>query len=153
MGAQEATWQGTYVMSARLAPRTSMSNPQPHSTGKVAALVVAAGRGIRSGLELPKQYTVIGGKTVLARAIDALRSHEAVGDVLVVIGDGQESLYRDAVKGITGLLPPVAGGASRQASVRNGLEALAARSPEIVLVHDAARPFVNRDTIGCVIDA
>jgi 2-C-methyl-D-erythritol 4-phosphate cytidylyltransferase/2-C-methyl-D-erythritol 2,4-cyclodiphosphate synthase len=130
-----------------------MSNPQPHSTGKVAALVVAAGRGVRSGLELPKQYTVIGGKTVLARAIDALRSHEAVGDVLVVIGDGQESLYRDAVKGITGLLPPVAGGASRQASVRNGLEALAARSPEIVLVHDAARPFVNRDTIGCVIDA
>src|SRR5258706_12367816 len=117
-------------MSARLASRTSMSNQPSAPAAKIAALVVAAGRGVRSGLGLPKQYAVLGGKTVLRRTLEALRSHEAVGDILVVIGDGDEALYGEAVRGIPELLPPVAGGASRQASVRNGLEALASRSPD-----------------------
>ena len=112
-----------------------------------------AGKGLRAGLELPKQYAVLGGKTVLRRTIEALLSHEAVGDVQVVIGEGDGALYEEAVRGLPKLLPPVVGGATRQQSVRNGLEALAPRAPSIVLVHDAARPFVTRETIGRVIDA
>ena len=69
------------------------------------------GRGTRAGRELPKQYAVIGGKTVLRRTLEALLSHEAIGDVLVVIGDGDAALYEDAVRGLPRLLPPVAGGA------------------------------------------
>jgi 2-C-methyl-D-erythritol 4-phosphate cytidylyltransferase/2-C-methyl-D-erythritol 2,4-cyclodiphosphate synthase len=120
---------------------------------RVTAIVVAAGRGTRSGLELPKQYTVLGGKTVLRRTIEALLSHEGLSDVIVVIGAGDEARYAAATDGLPKLLPPVTGGAQRQESVRNGLEALAARSPGIVLVHDAARPFIDRALIDRVIGA
>src|SRR5690242_10630511 len=103
-----------------------MSNDNQPASRKVAALIVAAGRGVRSGLEVPKQYAAIGGKPVLRRAIEAMMAHHAVQHVLVVIGDGDEPRYQSATKGLPNLLPPVAGGASRQASVRNGLEALVA---------------------------
>lgn len=119
----------------------------------VAGLVVAAGRGSRAGRDMPKQYAMLGGKTVLRRTLEALLSHEAIDNLLVVIGDGDDALYEEAVRGLPKLLPPVAGGATRQQSVRNGLEALASRAPNIVLVHDAARPFVTPATIGRVIDA
>jgi 2-C-methyl-D-erythritol 4-phosphate cytidylyltransferase/2-C-methyl-D-erythritol 2,4-cyclodiphosphate synthase len=121
-------------------------------SGTVAALVVAAGRGSRAGRELPKQYAMLGGKAVLRRTLEALLSHEAIGNLLVVIGDGDDALYEEAVRGLPKLLPPVAGGATRQQSVRNGLEALTSRAPSIVLVHDAARPFVTPETIGRVIE-
>ena len=90
---------------------------------------------------------------VLRRTIEALLSHEALSDVIVVIGEGDEARYAAATDGLPQLLPPVTGGAQRQESVRNGLEALAARSPAIVLVHDAARPFVDRPLIDRVIAA
>src|SRR4051794_41109886 len=125
--------QSTYDKSARLASRMSMSNPPPPGSPKVSALVVAAGRGNRAGLDIPKQYAVVGGKTVLRRTLEALLSHGSVGDILVVIGDGDDRRYNEAVLGLMGLLPPVRGGASRQMSVRNGLEALASQAPDIVL--------------------
>lgn len=118
----------------------------------MAALVVAGGKGLRAGRERPKQYAELGGKTVLRRTIEALLSHSAVGDVQVVIGEGDRGLYDDAVRGLPNLLAPVSGGETRQQSVRNGLEALAARrAPRLVLVHDAARPFVTSETIERVI--
>ncbi len=120
---------------------------------EVLALVVAAGRGSRAGRDLPKQYVRLGDRTVLQRTVEALGSHAGIDVVQVVIGEGDEQAYADAVAGLPKLLPPVAGGRTRQQSVRNGLEALAARAPRLVLVHDAARPFVTADVIGRVIAA
>ena len=120
---------------------------------KPAALVVAAGRGVRTGLDLPKQYVTLGGKSVLRRTLEALRLHDGVGAIQVVIRPGDGDLYEASVGGLPGLLPPVQGGATRQQSVRNGLEALAADAPQIVLVHDAARPFASPSMIAEVIAA
>jgi 2-C-methyl-D-erythritol 4-phosphate cytidylyltransferase/2-C-methyl-D-erythritol 2,4-cyclodiphosphate synthase len=111
---------------------------------KIVALVVAAGSGTRAGGHVPKQYRKIGGKAVLAHAFDQLRRAGAT-DVRVVIGRGQEGLYAEAV-GDRPLPPPILGGAERRISVRNGLEAIAAEGgADIVLIHDAARPFVFLD--------
>jgi 2-C-methyl-D-erythritol 4-phosphate cytidylyltransferase/2-C-methyl-D-erythritol 2,4-cyclodiphosphate synthase len=78
---------------------------------------------------------------VLAHAVEHLRG-PAINAVHVVIGEGQEQLYRDAIDA-SSLPPPIIGGATRQQSVRNGLESLAASADvEHVLIHDAARPFV-----------
>jgi 2-C-methyl-D-erythritol 4-phosphate cytidylyltransferase/2-C-methyl-D-erythritol 2,4-cyclodiphosphate synthase len=108
---------------------------------KIVALLVAAGSGTRAGGAAPKQYRRIGGKAVLAHAVDALRRAGAA-EVRVVIGRGQEPLYRAAV-GDRALPSPVFGGAERRESVRNGLEAIAADGgAELVLIHDAARPFL-----------
>jgi 2-C-methyl-D-erythritol 4-phosphate cytidylyltransferase/2-C-methyl-D-erythritol 2,4-cyclodiphosphate synthase len=107
-------------------------------TMETAALVVAAGVGVRAGDGLPKQYRRIAGKAVLAHAVDALRAHGSVGTVQVVIGPGQEALYADAIGG-RDLPPPIVGGARRRDSVRHGLAALRAGR---VLIHDAARPFL-----------
>jgi 2-C-methyl-D-erythritol 4-phosphate cytidylyltransferase/2-C-methyl-D-erythritol 2,4-cyclodiphosphate synthase len=128
--------------------------PQPNRKQKGAiALVVAAGRGRRAARNLPKQYATLGGTTVLRRTVNAFLSHTGIDGVLVVIGDGDAALYENAIRGLPKLLPPVAGGATRQQSVRNGLEALAADPPRLVLVHDAARPFVSQAVIGNVIAA
>ncbi len=111
-------------------------------TQTVTALIVAAGRGSRAGGGLPKQYRLLDGQPVLARSIQALLAHASVGAVQVVIHPDDLALYKAAVQGLEGLLPPVYGGDTRSASVLNGLEALADSAPDIVLIHDAARPFL-----------
>jgi 2-C-methyl-D-erythritol 4-phosphate cytidylyltransferase/2-C-methyl-D-erythritol 2,4-cyclodiphosphate synthase len=109
--------------------------------GRTIALVVAAGSGTRAGSAMPKQFRRIAGKALLAHAVDRLR-HDGIDQVQVVIGEGQESDYRDAI-GDRSLLPPVIGGAERRQSVWNGLEAIAAvGGASRVLIHDAARPFL-----------
>lgn len=127
-----------------------MSTPaDPHpSRSLVAALVVAAGRGVRAGGGPPKQYRALGSASVLARSLAAFAGHEAVGAVLAVIHPEDEALYRAAATGLPKLRPPALGGASRQASVLAGLRALDATSPDIVLIHDAARPFASSALIG-----
>lgn len=117
---------------------------------KAAALVVAAGRGNRAAQDLPKQYVSLGGVPVLRRTLQALLSHPEVEGLQVVIGPDDTALYEETVRGLPKLLPPVVGGATRQQSVLSGLEALAAHAPEMVLVHDAARPFVSAEMIGRV---
>lgn len=108
---------------------------------RTVALIVAAGAGMRAGGGVPKQYRVIGGKALLAHAVDHLQ-HPAIDEVRVVIGAGQEALYREAIGG-RALPSPIIGGLERQDSVRAGLEAIARDGgAEVVLVHDAARPFV-----------
>ena len=120
--------------------------------GKIAALLVAAGTGSRAGGALPKQYRRIAGRSMLAHALDGLR-HPRIESVQVVIGEGQESAYREAV-GESPLPAPVIGGATRQASVRNGLEALARRGDVAqVLIHDAARPFLPAAIVDRLLDA
>jgi 2-C-methyl-D-erythritol 4-phosphate cytidylyltransferase/2-C-methyl-D-erythritol 2,4-cyclodiphosphate synthase len=117
--------------------------------GRTVALVVAAGSGDRAGGGTPKQYRRIGGKALLAHAIDRL-DHPAIEAIQVVIGEGQEAAYREAIGG-RALLSPVIGGATRRHSVRNGLEALA--GAERVLIHDAARPFLPGAVIDRLLDA
>jgi 2-C-methyl-D-erythritol 4-phosphate cytidylyltransferase/2-C-methyl-D-erythritol 2,4-cyclodiphosphate synthase len=121
----------------------------------VAALIVAAGRGLRASGEAsrPKQYRSIGGVPVLARSIGAFAAHPGVGDILVVIHPDDASLYEAASRPFAKRLrKPVPGGARRQDSVRAGLEALAPEAPTSVLIHDAARPFVDAGLISRVID-
>jgi 2-C-methyl-D-erythritol 4-phosphate cytidylyltransferase / 2-C-methyl-D-erythritol 2,4-cyclodiphosphate synthase len=116
------------------------------------ALVVAAGRGTRLGAPLPKQYLPLAGKPVLRYSLETLASHSAIDAVRVVFNPDDAASYEAAAHGLD-LLPPVAGGAARQDSVRLGLESLAAAPPARVLIHDAARPFLDRDTIDRVLAA
>jgi 2-C-methyl-D-erythritol 4-phosphate cytidylyltransferase/2-C-methyl-D-erythritol 2,4-cyclodiphosphate synthase len=110
------------------------------------ALIVAAGRGHRTGLDLPKQYIDLAGKTVLARTVDAFLNHTKIDDVCVVIHPDDAPLYTAAM-GQRQVLPWVAGGDTRQASVKNGLDGIFTLNPENVLIHDAARPFVSAGLI------
>ena len=120
--------------------------------GAVAAIVVAGGRGIRAGGELPKQYKTIMGVPVLRRSLLAFTSHPGIDLVQPVIHPNDERLFHGAAAGLP-VRSPVNGGATRQASVFAGLEALAAEEPEIVLVHDAARPFASAGLVSRAIAA
>jgi len=122
-------------------------------TGLVAAVIVAAGRGERAGGGIPKQYRDIAGEPMIRPTLRAFLNHPSVGVVQPVIGGGDEEAFRAATAGLAKLLAPVAGGATRQASVRAGLDALAARAPALVLIHDAARPFLSPGLIGRAIAA
>ncbi len=116
------------------------------------ALVLAAGRGTRFGGTLPKQYLPLGGSSVLRHAVEAFAGHPRIDRVLVTIRPEDRETYDRALAGLD-LLPPVAGGAERQDSVRLGLEALAPHRPERVLIHDGARPFPEAAMIDRVLDA
>jgi 2-C-methyl-D-erythritol 4-phosphate cytidylyltransferase/2-C-methyl-D-erythritol 2,4-cyclodiphosphate synthase len=114
------------------------------------ALIVAAGRGSRFGGPLPKQYALLAGRPVLRHTLEAWRSAPQINGLRVVIANGDENYYADAVAGLD-LPPPIPGGVSRQQSVLNGLEALAGGAPDFVAVHDAARPFVKPvDIMACM---
>ena len=118
----------------------------------VAAVVVAAGRGLRAGGNLPKQYRELAGEPVIRSSLSLFAWHGQIGAVQAVIHPDDRSSYDIAAKGLR-LLAPVPGGATRQASVRAGLEALSARAPDIVLVHDAARPFCSAELVSRAIVA
>ena len=117
-----------------------MSAPLP----AFAAVVVAAGSGSRAGG--PKQWRSLGGKPVLRWSVEALLEAGA-GDVVVVVPAGAEAEAETALAGLEGWRA-VAGGASRAASVQNGLAALEAPDDRPVLVHDAARPLLGRPVIA-----
>jgi 2-C-methyl-D-erythritol 4-phosphate cytidylyltransferase/2-C-methyl-D-erythritol 2,4-cyclodiphosphate synthase len=124
-------------------------------TGLVAAVVVAAGRGERAGGGIPKQYRNIAGEPMIRPTLRAFLQHARIGLVQPVIGADAET-FRTAtadMKTDMKILAPVPGGATRQVSVRAGLEALAARSPALVLIHDAARPFLTPALIDRAIAA
>jgi 2-C-methyl-D-erythritol 4-phosphate cytidylyltransferase/2-C-methyl-D-erythritol 2,4-cyclodiphosphate synthase len=108
----------------------------------VAAIVVAAGRGLRAGGGRPKQYRELASHPVIRPSLALLSEHRNIAAVQPVIHPEDQELYDAAAVGLR-LLRPVFGGATRQASVRAGLEALAPHRPEVVLVHDAARPFAS----------
>ena len=116
------------------------------------ALIVAGGRGSRFGGDIPKQYAFLEGEPVLRRTVTVFQAVPGIDRIQVVIGPGDQALYDAAVAGLD-LPPPVEGGVSRQHSVLNGLEALTVHPPDLVAIHDAARPFIRRDDIAACLKA
>ena len=114
------------------------------------ALIVAAGSGVRFGGPVPKQYQDVGGMPILRRSVLAFLNHPHIDSVQVVISPQHRDFYDRAVAGLD-LPPPVHGGKTRQDSVRLGLEALAkSNKPDLVMIHDAARPLIDAATITAV---
>ncbi len=114
---------------------------------RIAAILVAGGSGQRFGADRPKQFFLCAGKPVVRWAAERLHPHVAL---LQPVGDAAG--LSEALAGLDHL-PVVPGGANRQDSVRAGLEALAPHAPDIVLIHDAARPFVPDGAVAALIDA
>jgi 2-C-methyl-D-erythritol 4-phosphate cytidylyltransferase / 2-C-methyl-D-erythritol 2,4-cyclodiphosphate synthase len=121
-------------------------------TGTVAAVVVAGGRGLRAGGDVPKQYRLVGNVPVLRQSLAIFATHPDIQWVQPVIHRDDGASYSEAAEGLP-VLPPAFGGATRQGSVRAGLEALAGHHPAIVLVHDAARPFTSAAMVSRAIVA
>ncbi len=115
-------------------------------------LIVAAGRGHRAGEGLPKQYRAVAGKPVLRHAVEAVRQVAGIDSVAVAIHPDDEMLYASSIAGL-GLRAPIHGGATRQESVRLGLEALSGEGPSRVLIHDAARAFMPPSAMARVLAA
>ncbi|MGC1779657.1 MAG: bifunctional 2-C-methyl-D-erythritol 4-phosphate cytidylyltransferase/2-C-methyl-D-erythritol 2,4-cyclodiphosphate synthase [Xanthobacteraceae bacterium] len=122
-------------------------------TDRVAAIVVAAGRGERAGGGVPKQYRPIAGEPMIRPTLRAFLDHPQIDVVQPVIRAGDEPDFGAATAGLKNMPAPVVGGATRQASVRAGLEALAPVAPDFVLIHDAARPFLTPGLIDRAIIA
>ena len=127
-------------------------------SSRVSLIVVAAGRGARLGGALPKQYLGCAGKPLLCHTLEALADAGAFAAITVVIHPDDLDLYDAALGQLSAsahalLTPPAFGGATRQQSVRNGLEAQTEARPEIVLIHDGARPFCSRALTHRAIEA
>ena len=124
----------------------------------VALVVVAAGRGARLGAERPKQYLVCAGKPLLVHTLEALTAAWPFSAVTVAIHADDRAHYAEALALLSpearaAIGPPANGGATRQRSVLAGLEALAGSRPDIVLIHDAARPFPSRELVARAVHA
>lgn len=119
----------------------------PPARPRIAAVIVAAGRGTRAGAGLPKQWRPLAGARVADHTIRAFAHHPRIDDIMVVVHPEDGAHWRDLGVAVT------FGGAGRDDSVRLGLEALAARAPDLVLIHDVARACIDAATIDRVIDA
>jgi 2-C-methyl-D-erythritol 4-phosphate cytidylyltransferase / 2-C-methyl-D-erythritol 2,4-cyclodiphosphate synthase len=124
----------------------------------VGVIVVAAGRGVRFGTEVPKQYLRLGGRSTLSYALRAFIAHPLVQRIVTVIHPDDHEAFQAAVPEFrdeisSGRLASAYGGFTRQASVSEGLEVLASTNPDVVLVHDAARPFISTELVSRAIEA
>lgn len=120
-------------------------------TPRIAAVIVAAGQGLRAGQPLPKQFARWRGKPVVRHSAEALAA-SGVGTIVVAIPEGAEAIAGEALAGIPGIAL-ITGGATRQQSVRRGLDALEAVAPDLVLIHDAARPILPGEVVERLISA
>ena len=128
------------------------------SSIRVGLLVVAGGRGVRLGAERPKQYLALAGRPLIIHTLEALVAGFPFSAATVVIRAEDRALYDEAIAHLTpaaaaALSPPAIGGVTRQQSVLAGLEALEAAAPEIVLIHDAVRPFPSPALVARAIKA
>ena len=124
----------------------------------VALVVAAGGRGERLGGERPKQYLPCAGRPLIAHALEALTTAWPFSAVVVAIQAGDRALYDEALThlapGAAAVIgPPAIAGSTRQQSVLAGLEAVAREEPDLVLIHDAARPFPSRELVARAVDA
>jgi 2-C-methyl-D-erythritol 4-phosphate cytidylyltransferase/2-C-methyl-D-erythritol 2,4-cyclodiphosphate synthase len=125
---------------------------------RISLIVAAAGRGARFGGAIPKQYMPCAGRPLLCHTLEALTAGHEFCAVTVVIHPDDRDLYEATLKQLSipaaaQLTPPAFGGATRQQSVRNGLRAQAGARPDVVLIHDGARPFPSRELISRAIEA
>lgn len=121
----------------------------------IAAVIVAAGRGERAGAskEGPKQYRRIAGTAVLAHTLGVFLGHPAIARIVVAIHPDDDALFAAAVGDLPAHVSTVHGGATRQQSTLLGLRALASAAPDVVLIHDGVRPFVDPAMIDRVVAA
>lgn len=131
-----------------------MSHRPTNRTAKIAAVIVAAGRGERAGAsaEGPKQYRRIAGTAVIARTLRAFVEHPAIARIIVVIHPDDDAPFAAAVGALPAHVTTVHGGTTRQQSTLLGLRALSDWSPDVALIHDGVRPFVDAGTIDRVVD-
>jgi len=116
---------------------------------KLAVVVVAGGRGERAGSSGgPKQYRLVGGRPIIRHTLERLAAHPAIARIVVAIHRDDEGLFGEASRGISERISFVHGGSSRQSSTLQGLRALAqAEAPDVVMIHDAVRPFMDSPLI------
>jgi 2-C-methyl-D-erythritol 4-phosphate cytidylyltransferase/2-C-methyl-D-erythritol 2,4-cyclodiphosphate synthase len=120
-------------------------------SSEIAVVIVAAGRGERAGTaEGPKQYRSLAGKSVLARSLEPFVNDQRFGRIVVVRHKDDETLFLEAVSGLANRVICAIGASTRQSSVLNGLRILANDPPRYVLIHDAARPFVDSELLDRV---
>jgi 2-C-methyl-D-erythritol 4-phosphate cytidylyltransferase / 2-C-methyl-D-erythritol 2,4-cyclodiphosphate synthase len=120
----------------------------------IAVVIVAAGRGERAGAshEGPKQYRLIGGRSIISRTIEALAAHPRISDIVVVINPDDEDLFQASMPEPGYQIMTVHGGSTRQSSTYKGLLALQTRAPRYVMIHDGVRPFVDSDLLDRVVE-
>ena len=128
-----------------------MSALPPNPSSATAAVVVAAGQGLRAGGTVPKQFALWRGKPLLRHSVEAL-ADAGISPIVVVIPPAWKATAAEVLAGVPGIRF-VPGGASRQESVRAGLEALADDHPDQVLIHDAARPDLPAAVIAALLAA
>jgi 2-C-methyl-D-erythritol 4-phosphate cytidylyltransferase / 2-C-methyl-D-erythritol 2,4-cyclodiphosphate synthase len=119
---------------------------------RVAAIIAAGGRGARLGADRPKQLLALGGRTILDRSVDAFVAHPRIDEVVIVAPADLVAELRAAWATAPKPVSVVAGGERRQDSVANGFAAVEDRV-DVVLIHDAARPFVSADVIARTLEA
>ncbi len=124
---------------------TAPSTPLP----RLAAVIVAAGQGLRAGQPLPKQFARWRGKPVVRHSAEALAAAGA-SPIVIAIPEGAEAIATECLAGLPGIRL-ITGGDTRQESVRLALEALAGSAPDLVLIHDAARPVLPLPVIDRLI--
>jgi 2-C-methyl-D-erythritol 4-phosphate cytidylyltransferase/2-C-methyl-D-erythritol 2,4-cyclodiphosphate synthase len=114
---------------------------------QVAAIIAAGGRGVRFGADRPKQFLDIGGRSILELSVAALAASERIHQIIVALPEDHVDAGARALREAIGRpVAVVAGGARRQDSVANAF-AKASKDADIVVIHDAARPFVTREVI------
>src|SRR3954466_15538661 len=118
----------------------------------VGVVIVAGGKGARVGGDIPKQLLDLGGRSMLARSVAAFDAHPRVSEFVVVLPNDLVDRGRELIGAVSSSWNFAAGGARRQDSVQNGLKSLSA-DVSVVLIHDAARPFITPALIERVIDA
>lgn len=122
-----------------------------HSHPRIAAVIVAAGQGLRAGQQLPKQFARWRGKPVVRHSAEAF-AKAGIFPIAVAIPEGADDVASAALQGIPNIRL-VTGGATRRNSVRRALEAFADDPPELVLIHDAARPGLPQAVIDRLVAA
>jgi 2-C-methyl-D-erythritol 4-phosphate cytidylyltransferase / 2-C-methyl-D-erythritol 2,4-cyclodiphosphate synthase len=120
-------------------------------TNDIIAIIVAGGTGQRIG-GIPKQYRILeNGKTVLENAVEPFLLHEKIKKVQVVCDQKLSDSFFKNIVDTSKLLPNILGGITRQESVFKGLQSIASLNPNLVLIHDGARPFVNKNLIDKIL--
>lgn len=129
-----------------------MNHTFPDPAGKrVAAVVVAAGQGLRAGGSVPKQFAQWRGAPLVRHSVKRM-ADAGIAPIVVAIPENWRATAEESLAGISDVRL-VAGGATRQLSVRAALEALEADAPDLVLIHDAARPGLPESVIAALVEA